>query len=257
MRVTVCQLDVRPDHRDKALRQLGEHARSAASELILLPEMPFSVWLAATDQPDGQRWRASVAEHDAAIARLGDLGVPVVIGTRPRISAGGRRLNQAFVWSADTGVSGVRDKHYLPDEPGFWEATWYDRGELTFPAVEAGGARLGVQICTELWFMEWARHYARLGVGLLCVPRATPHTSVDTWLAGGRAAAVCAGAYCLSSNHWFPGGEPAGGGGLGWIVDPDGGVLGTTSPNNPFCTREVDLDAARAAKASYPRYVVE
>jgi predicted amidohydrolase len=38
---------------------------------------------------------------------------------------------------------------------------------------------IGVQICTEMWFMEWARHYARSRAELLCIPRVTPREDVD------------------------------------------------------------------------------
>ena len=34
------------------------------------------------------------------------------------------------------------------------------------------GMKIGVQICTEMWFFEWARHYERSRVDLLLVPRA-------------------------------------------------------------------------------------
>jgi N-carbamoylputrescine amidase len=70
------------------------------------------------------------------------------------------------------------------------------------------------------------------------------------WLAGGRTAAVVAGAYAVSSNH---GDERFGG--QGWIVDPDGRVLAITSAEEPFVTVDVDLDGAEAAKRTYPRYV--
>ncbi len=46
-------------------------------------------------------------------------------------------------------------------------------------------------------------------------------------------------------------------GGLGWVIGPDGDVLATTTRDEPFVTVEVDLEAARAAKWTYPRYVSE
>lgn len=86
---------------------------------------------------------------------------------------------------------------------------------------------------------------------------ATELFSAQKWIAGGRAAAVMSGAFCLSSNR---GGVDATGiqwGGHGWIIDPDGYVLGLTSPENPFLTCDIDLSAATVAKQSYPRYVAE
>lgn len=82
--------------------------------------------------------------------------------------------------------------------------------------------------------------------------------SVDKWIAGGRAAAVISGAYCLSSNrggidqHGF---EWAG---TGWIIEPEeGDVLALTSLEHPFVTLDIDLTIAENAKRTYPRYVPE
>lgn len=255
MRVTVCQVDNRDGHRERALAALAEHARH--SDLLLLPELALHEWLGTTPAVNPARWQVAVDAHAAGIGALAGFGVPAVIGTRPIVTADGSRRNQAFRWIAEAGAVALREKHYLPDEPGFYERTWYDPSDRQFPVCTVGEATVGVQICTELWFFEWARHYARAGAELLCVPRATPHASVRTWLAGGVAAAVCAGAFCLSSNLWSPPGGDTDLGGLGWIIDPDGKVLATTSEDRPFVTVDVDLEFARAAKKTYPRYVQE
>ena len=104
MTVTVCQLDTRAEHRSAALAALGRHAVEAGSDLVLLPEMPFSAWLAADREPDADRWRAAVAEHDAAIARLGELGVSAVVTSRPTVAPGGSRRNSAVLWTPATGA---------------------------------------------------------------------------------------------------------------------------------------------------------
>ena len=257
LRVTVCQLDSRDTHRAAALEALAEHARRERSDLVLLPELPFSTWLAVGRTPDGGAWRAGVEEHHAGVASLARLGLPAVVATRPTVEPDGAWHNQAFTWTAHSGAVRVRDKYYLPDEPGYWEASWYDRGELSHATTRLAGAVVGVPVCTDLWFMEGARTYARDGVELLCLPRATPSSTVPKWLAGGQVAAVCAGAYCLSSNQWVPGGTALDHGGPGWVVDPDGEVLATTSNERPFVTVQVDLDVARRAKSTYPRYVRE
>ncbi|MEE8277607.1 MAG: carbon-nitrogen hydrolase family protein [Thermoanaerobaculia bacterium] len=144
-------------------------------------------------------------------------------------------------------------KHYLPDEEYFWEATWYERGGREFAAVEVGGAKVGFLICTDMWFTEHARAYAREGVHLLAVPRATAFTSLEQWLAGGRAAAVVSGAWCLSSNRGGTDGEGTLWTGGGWIIEPESGqVLCVTSDEEPFRTLEIDLPADRARQDNLP-----
>ena len=218
---------------------------------MLLPEMPFYPWIAAEVPFELQEWEASVAEHERWVARLSELAPASVLGSRTVA----QRRNEGFAWDSQ-GYRAVHEKYYLPEEAGFWEATWYERGEPDFTAVETASIKAGFAICTELWFTEHARHYAQQGIHVLACPRATEKATVDKWIAGGRAAAVMAGAFCISSNragegsgiHW---------GGNGWIIDPDGELLGLTSSDDPFLTLDLDLEAAERAKATYPRYIAE
>ena len=257
MKVTVCQLDNRPGRLEPMLDNLAAHIARQRSEFLLLPEMCFHEWLAADNNPDRASWLTAVKSHASAILELDRLGVKAAIGTRPVINDIGSFRNQAYLWTTEPRVLPVHEKYYLPDEDGYWEASWYDRGELRFDLCHALDTPIGVQICTEMWFFEWARHFASLGAELLCIPRATPHGSLQKWLAGGQAAAVCAGAYCLSSNIWNPPGSRADCGGLGWIISPDGDVLAQTSEDSPFASVEVELEFARQSKSTYPRYVPE
>ncbi|MDX1710570.1 MAG: carbon-nitrogen hydrolase family protein [Rhodovibrionaceae bacterium] len=253
MKVTVCQIDNRPENLEASWQALVDHVGSVGSEFVLLPEMPFSDWLAAEEQVDGARWQKAVHDHEHWLERLPELGAQAVAGTRPALD-GHRRRNRAFV-HCDGRVEDIRDKAYLPDEPWYWEASWYEPGPVDYPTFSAAGAVAGVQICTEMWFLQHARAYGEAGAQLLCVPRATPHQSIDKWLAGGRTAGVVAGAFCLSSALWNPPGAPANLGGLAWITDPEGNVLATTTPQTPAATADIDLADADAAKRSYPRYV--
>ena len=147
-------------------------------ELVaLLPEMTFSEWLAAERDVDPARWAESVQAHRAWIDRLDELGVAVVLGTRPLVEPPDSRRNEAFVWSRNRPEPvPIHQKYYLPDEPGYWERSWYDRGPRRFDPAPAGDALVGTLICTELWFLEWARHYASEGVEILATPRATRST---------------------------------------------------------------------------------
>jgi len=251
--------DAPPDARatPRDFRILAAHVAAQQSQLLLLPEMCFHDWLAAEPNPSRERWLAAVDAHARHILELGRLGAEAIIGTRPVVADSGQFHNQAYLWTPEPRVLPLHEKYYLPDEAGYWEASWYQRGEPVFETCKALGLTLGIQICTEMWFFEWARHFARCGVELLCIPRATPHGSTDKWLAGGRAAAVCAGAYGLSSNLWNPPGGKADCGGLGWILSPEGDVLATTDIDNPFASVNIDPQFARRSKSTYPRYVAE
>ncbi len=254
MRVTVCQFDNRSEVIEDSWRQLAEYLSSVDTDFLLMPEMPFHDWLAASNKPSVKAWHKGMAAHNARIARLTELGVPAVMFTRPQIVNSSLR-NMATLWTEGEGTTEFHSKWNLPDEESYWEATWYDRGDPTFDLARIGTTRIGVQICTEMWFFEHARAYSKTGAHLLCVPRATPHGSVGKWLAGGQAAAVVSGCFCFSSNLYNPPGTEADIGGLSWVVDPEGNILAQTSVDEPYATVDIDLKEAEVAKATYPRYV--
>jgi predicted amidohydrolase len=256
MKVTVVQLPDNPTALEAAFAELTRHTKAEGSDLVLLPEMPFYPWVGHTDKVDPAEWQAAVDAHDEWLGRLAALGADVVLGTRPVLEKDTPH-NDAFVWQPGDGASFAHRKYYLPNEPGFWEATWYRRAASPkFEAVQAGDVKVGFMICSDLWFGEHARGYARQGIHILANPRATERASLDKWLAGGRTLAVMAGAYCISSNHSgeYEGVHFAGG---GWVIDPNGVVLATTSDAQPFVTVEIYPARADAAKKTYPRDVLE
>ena len=150
------------------------------------------------------------------------------------------------------GLIPLRRKFYLPDEPGNWEARWFDRGDSDFPDYRAGTCSFALNICTELWALDTYAAYAARGVQVILSPRATAAATTSKWLSVGVVAAVRSGAFSLSSNRVDPTGAC---GGVGWIIDPSGHILALTTPDAPFATINIDLSAAAAARDSYPGYV--
>ena len=262
MKVTVCQLPNDPDGLADGWLALVAHVQTAGSDLLLLPEMPFYPWPFWHQTFDPAVWQEAVAAHDRWQARLPEIAPAAVAGSRPVNEKNGR-YNEGFIWDNNAHQPAYRAIHrkvYLPDEDGFWEASWYHRGQHhrddgLFQPATVGSARVGFLICTELWFMDRARAYGQAGAHLLLTPRATERRTVEKWLTGGRAAAVISGAYSLSSNRFDDRGRPADLGGQGWVVDPDGEVLAVTTEQQPFVTVDVDLARADHAKETYPRYV--
>jgi N-carbamoylputrescine amidase len=252
MKVTVCQLHDDYGAREREWQQLCAHVRSQASDLVLLPEMPFYPWFAVSRTFDPARWAAAVEAHTAWERRLTELAPAVVVATRP-IDFGNERYNEGFVWERTTGIRAAHAKAYLPNEEGVWEASWYHAATPEFIPLQARDARLGFLICTELWNMEQVHLYGREQVQLLVIPRVTAGATLDKWLAAGRVAAVVSGVFALSSNRFAESGLY---GGQGWIIDPDGAVLALTSAEQPFATARIDLEAVERAKTTYPRYAL-
>ena len=251
MKTTIVQLDA--NRLEPEWEALKQHVAAERSDLLLLPEMCFAPWFCTNPEPDESTWEEAVSAHANWLERLPELGAQVVLGTAPR-DEDGKRYNVAYAWTAELGIRWLHRKTYLPKDAGYWEANWYDRAPIDFSPWSLGRLSIGLMICTEIWFMQHARSYGQHGIQLLLNPRSTPAYSNDKWLAGGRTAAVVAGAFCLSSNHAGRAGQMELGG-AGWICDPDGGILATTSADRPFLTLDLDLKKADIAKQTYPRYV--
>lgn len=233
-------------------RRLVDHVDDNDSDFVILPEMPFYRWLPSSDDVVADEWNDSVETHDEWIDRLGDLGDAAVASSRP-VTREGRRFNEAFVWDADLGYRAVHHKAYLPDEAGFWEASWYDAGPDEFELVDVAGVSAGFLICTELWAMERAREYGQNGAHILITPRATGAPTERKWLAGGRTAAVVAGAFSLSANRAGPN-DAVEFAGKSWCFGPDGDRLAITSADDPNVTVSIDPTEATDAQETYPRY---
>ena len=251
MKATITQLDATQIERE--WEALKKHLAGEGSDFLLLPEMCFAPWFCAAPERDDSVWNAAVSAHESWLERLPELGTSMVVGTAPR-DEDGLRYNFAYLWTAEHGMRWIHRKTYLPNDEGYWEANWYDRAPIDFQPFALNDMAIGIVICTEIWFMQHARDYGKRGVHLLLNPRSTPAYTNDKWLACGRTAAVVAGAFCLSSNHAGRA-DQMDLGGAGWISDPDGVVLATTSANEPFVTLDLDLVQAEKAKRSYPRYV--
>lgn len=249
MRVTVCELPHEPEALAAAWAALCEHTRREHSELVLLPEfaMVEPVW--QDEIFDADRWVAAQALSETWRHRLPELRAAHVVGTRP-VTIDGRPFNQGSLWSASGDVMPLRRKFYLPDEPGSWEARWFDRGDSDFPEYHAGACSFGLNICSELWALETYAAYAARGVQIVLSPRATAAATTAKWLSLGVVAAVRSGAFSVSSNRVDPTGAC---GGVGWIIDPSGNLLAQTSADAPSAT--VDIDLSASARHEYPRYV--
>ena len=93
------------------------------------------------------------------------------MGTRPIGTS--ERSNEGFIWSPESGYRGAHTKYYLPNEDGFWEASWYSRGDGRFDPISVGAGRLmvGFLICTELWATWKAHSYGESGAEIIVSPR--------------------------------------------------------------------------------------
>lgn len=254
MKVGVCEMPPELAVGSSAWDALCRSLDSEKPDLFVLNEMPFGEWIAAAPEFDVEVWNRACDAHAEGVRRFEELGCPVVASSRAR-ELDGRRVNEAFLWTASDGASGVHTKQFFPDEECYYEARWFEAGERHFRVAPAGDARVGFLLCTEVMFNEHARHYGRSGAQLILAPRAVGKGSLPRWLVAMRMAAIVSGCYVLTSNR---GGADSNGqlfGGCGWIIDPEGELVAQTSPVTPFVFHEIDLDFVARAQKEYPCYV--
>lgn len=250
MKVTVCEL---PDDREAftpAWEEFAAYIKEQRSDLVLLPELPFSSWFARTPQFDAQVWQRVEEEHAVMMKRLPVFTPATVLGTH-LVVEDGLHLNRAFAWTPAEGYQGVHDKYYFPNEEEFYERNWFDRNRRDFTLARLQEMAVGFLICTEAMFNEWARHYGRQGANIIAMPRAS--TRHERWMIAPRMAAIASGAFVISSNRvddqLFAG--------RGLIINPNGDVLAMTSRQTPFVTVDIDLAESAHARKTYPRDVLE
>jgi predicted amidohydrolase len=252
MKATVCQLHNGRESFASDWRGLLEHVRAEHSELVLLPEMPFSPWFPTPRKFDADVWRAALTAHDAWERRLSELTPAIAFGTRP-IDFGSGRYNAGFYWNEEEGITEtIHVKSCLANEEGWWETTWFESAVPNFEPAKVGSASVGMLIGLELWIPRQAKSYGESGVHIVVVPRVDRSSDTDTaaieaWLEGGRNAARASGAYCISSSR---GSHADDIGGAGWILSPEGEPLALTSPDRPFVSVDLDLTAINQREIS-------
>jgi len=256
MKVTVCEMSDNEDSFIVDWSALTIHLDQNRSDLLLLPEMPFSKWIALEKKADRETKLQTAEKHKQWMSKMEHVNVKYIVYSRP-IIAGDKFFNTAFVYEKGLGHHKIHTKSFFPEEPSFWEETWFDHEEVkSFEVLPINGIKIGVLLCTEMWFIEYARQYAKQGIDVLVCPRATGEASVNKWIRCGQTLAVVSGAYCLSSNRSGQGEHDFQWGGSGWIAEPmSGNLLGITTSHEKFITAEIDITKSRSAKNEYPLYV--
>ena len=252
IRVAVGEMDAALLPGTQSWAGLGADLDRAKPDIFVLNELPFGPWLSARSSFDPGSWKQSVADHEAGIAALDELGVEIILGTRS-VERQGRRCNEAFVWTRQEGIQAAHTKQHLPNTPpSYCETVWYEPGELQFQIVRAGPLRVGFLICTDVMFTEYARRYGRDAVHLIAVPRAMPVEAAHMFDVALQMAAISSGCYVASSNR--NGQDPAGGlfEGRGCIVDPIGRTVAQSSQFDRVVVHEVSTEFVAWKQTYYP-----
>ena len=237
---------------EQAVETVAAHVAETRPDLLVLPEMPFTPWVFCVEASDPDQWAATVENHDRWLQRLVDAVPTPIITSRPT-NKDGKALNEAFFLDADRTLHPLRSKSYLPNDFPAVERVWFDEGDTATGVFDILGAKVGVQLCSEIMYPETPRLLGAEGAEIVVQSRATGDH--PRWRAASVLGASTSGAFVVGANRrsedrdWFTGAS--------WVYSPQGELLGESSAEHPCVTVEIDLNEARAAKAEYPLTMFE
>ena len=231
-------------------RELERKISCEAPDILVTNEMPFGNWLAGEKNYSAKEAEASISAHNDGLVALKQLNASTILSSRP-VSFDGKLANEAFAL-ANGKYKFAHQKHYFPDEPGFYETNWFANVKPGFDVIEVNGLVIGIILCTELFFNEWARSYGKQGAHLIVVPRATGH-SIEHWKTAASMAAIVSGCYVVSSNRVGKSDQDFEFGGNGFAYAPDGTFISETSPENPVVSLNIDVNFIKRQQKASPR----
>ncbi len=80
--------------------------------------------------------------------------------------------NSLIVINANGAILGKYRKTHLPNDPGFYEQYYFDKGNLGFEVFHTTYGTIGALICWDQWFPEAARALAVSGAQIIFYPTA-------------------------------------------------------------------------------------
>jgi predicted amidohydrolase len=197
MRVAVSQKKCEPGNvgRNCADYQVIAHqAKQLGAQLVVFPELSDTAY-------DLQRIKSLASDYEtgtplnalkkAAVER----GISIVAGITEKL--GNDVFNAAVAINTDGDViANYRKIHlYTPSGEGVFTA---GNAPVLF---DLHGFRIGLQICYDLRFPEFARYLACEGASVILIPTAWPFPRVEHWNLLTRARAIENQCYVIGANH--------------------------------------------------------
>jgi predicted amidohydrolase len=245
MQYSVAAVQYEPRFADKEynvarLLELTEQAARAGARLVVLPEMATTGYCF--------RNRAEIAPlvepvpAGPTVSRFSTVaatyGLHVVVGMAEVEPTTGAYYNTAVLIGPEGYIGKYRKTHSFVDE-----TRWARDGDLGIPVFETALGRIAMLICMDATFFETARVAALAGADLIAFP--------TNWLGhqgAWRARAQENGVYMVCANRWgeerstrFCGNSA--------VIDPAGLALNLLSTGDGLALAEVDMGAARTARA--------
>lgn len=204
LRICGVQLEATPDvarNTEKAVELIGL-ASGEGAKIVCLPELFNTPWFPATIDPEAK----ALAEGEdgptlTAVREAAAAGDVVVVADIFELD-GEDRFNTAFVIGPDGEVCGKYRKVHVPQIPLWEEKSYFTPGDHGFGVFDTPYARIGVQICWDVFFPEGFRILALKGAEVVFCPTAAAFShSQKKWERAMAAAAHANGFYIMRVNR--------------------------------------------------------
>ena len=163
------------------LRQIVRAARAASAaeaKILVAPELSLTGYAAAAA---GRISEVAQAPEGPVLSKLAELsaelGISMILGFPER--DGTTFFNSAIAVTPDGGNAIYRKCHLYGD----LERKSFCAGSGMSPIVTVEGFRIGMLICYDVEFPEWARVLALEGVDLIAAPTALPRSDANSRVA--------------------------------------------------------------------------
>lgn len=226
-------------------------ARTAGADLVCFPELNITGYSTAAALKDcAEPIPGPISRRIRQMAR--DEKIAILAGMVERDAKG--RIFASHLVASPRGDLGVYRKLYIsPPERDLFSAG------RAIPLFEAGGVKLGVQLCYDAHFPELSARMALKGADVIFMPhaspRGTPQEKLDSWMRHLSARAFDNGLFIVACN---PVGESQQGldfPGLAVVVGPSGKILAKkTTGREKLLVADLKADELAAVRDHRMRY---
>lgn len=237
-----------PERNLKKAAEMAEYALEKGAKIISFQQLFHLPWFPADAGEAG--FALAEGEDGPAITRMRALAAQggAVMVCPIFEKAGEGYFNTAFVIDADGTVAGKYRKVHVPDIPLWREKHYFASGDLGFPVIDTKYARIGVQLCWDVFFPEGFRALALKGAQVIITPTAAAFSSALRWERMLTSAAIANGVYVFRVNR-VGGSERQRFYGKSFLVNPFGEItIEPTGRSDAVVLADVDTDEIDEAR---------
>lgn len=190
--------------------KLIKQAAKQGAQIICLQELFRAPYFPQYQKIDAKKYAETIpGESTRAMSALAkELGV-VIIAPIFEKAKNNKYYNTAAVFDHKGKLIGKYRKIHIPQDPGFYEKDYFERGDLGYKIFKTKFGKFAVLICYDQWFPEAAREARLAGAEIIFYPTALGNILGykpegdwhDAWETNIRGHAITNSLYAIAVNR--------------------------------------------------------